>query len=311
MEDVMVRFSDDKLATNFMTEEQIKAVCPLAYADAPTNKVSDKYVVANTGTVIADMEKLGWKVVEAKQRKAKTGKQSRFSFHMVVFQSPDVKVTSTDDNGNEIVEGYPRIILTNSADGFNSFKFTVGFFRLLCSNGLTIATEKFADMSIRHINYNFEDLRELIGNVVKELPGQMEVLNQMKNQILTEEQKNEFALDMLKLRKGLKPEDEYNVDEDTLTEVLLPQREADKGDNLWNVFNVLQERMVRGGYSVSSNGKKARKVRPVKGFIRDFALNKSFFELALKYLDAIKQMQAEPETIDIEAEVLEPEEVMA
>ena len=66
-EDVMVKFSDDKLATQFLTKEEIQKVCPLAYAEAPTNKVSDKYVLANTGTVIEDMEKLGWKVVSAKQ----------------------------------------------------------------------------------------------------------------------------------------------------------------------------------------------------------------------------------------------------
>jgi hypothetical protein len=304
MEDVMVRFSDDKIATEFMTQEQVKAVCPLAYAEAPTNKVSDKYVLANTGTVIADMEKLGWKVVSAKQRKAKTGKQSRFSFHMITFQNPDVKILGQDQDGNETVEGYPRIILTNSADGFNSFKFAAAMFRLVCSNGLVIATDKFADMSIRHINYNFEELRQLVSKVVTELPSQIEVVNDMKKQILTNEQKEELALNMLKLRKGLKPEDELTADKDTITEVLVPQRVADQGNNLWNVFNVLQERMIRGGYSTLNKKGKARKVRPIKGFIRDFSLNKSFFELALNYLNAIKQMEAEePEVVDVEAEV--------
>ena len=303
-EDVMVKFSDDKLATQFLTKEEIQKVCPLAYAEAPTNKVSDKYVLANTGTVIEDMEKLGWKVVSAKQRKAKTDKQSRFSFHMITFQNPDVKILGQDQDGNETVEGYPRIILTNSADGFNSFRFMVGCFRLVCSNNLIIATDKFADMSIRHVNYNFEDLRTLITKSLEALPGEIEYVNKAKAQTLTDEQKINLAKDMFKIRKGLKPEDTLEVEEDAVTEMLSPNREADKGNNLWCVWNTLQEKMIRGGFSTLNKKGKARKARPVKGFIRDMQLNEQFFKVLLNYLNKIEAMKEKPETIDVETEVL-------
>ena len=50
----------------------------------------------------------------------------------------------------------PQIILTNSHDGFNSFKFMLGIFRLVCSNGLVVCDNQMVNMTIRHINYTFD-----------------------------------------------------------------------------------------------------------------------------------------------------------
>jgi hypothetical protein len=49
----------------------------------------------------------------------------------------------------------------------NAFTFTAGLFRLICSNGLVIADEKFEDVKMRHMGYTFEELQELIKSMVK------------------------------------------------------------------------------------------------------------------------------------------------
>ena len=55
---------------SYLTKEQVKEVCPLAFAEAPTNPdVSGKYLFVNTETIIDDLDKLGWKPVTAAQRK--------------------------------------------------------------------------------------------------------------------------------------------------------------------------------------------------------------------------------------------------
>ena len=284
-EDVMVRFSDDKLATQFLTKEEIQKVCPLAYAEAPTNKVSDKYVLANTGTVIEDMEKLGWKVVSAKQRKAKTGKQSRFSFHMITFQNPDVKILGQDQDGNDTIEGYPRVICTSSHDGFSCFQFLIGCFRLVCSNHLIIATKKFTNLKIRHINYTFEDLRKLIAEILENLPKQISLMNEMQKRVLTKDQQHKLALSMFKVRLGKSEDDILEVDEETLDTLLDPVRDEDKADNLWNTYNILQEKFVRGLFNYKKDGGKVRKARAIKGFVSDMQFNERAWKLAESYLE--------------------------
>ena len=281
--DVMMAFSGHNLSKDYLSTSEIKQRCPLAYATAPTNpKVSDKYVQANTSTVIDDMAKLGWYPVEAKQKKARKNSSGIQSFHMIAFQNPEVKIMQGED-----VEAYPRIILTNSHDGMASFRFRVGLYRCICSNGLVICDENFADLTIRHINYTFDDLRHLVVKTMSELPAYIEIMNKMKQTTLVKSQKYDFALRMLKLRKNVPDNEKLNVSERTLTDILTPIRKEDEGDSLWNVFNVLQEKMIKGGFMVESGKEdKLRKMRPVKSFARDLSVNYKMFDTAIDYLDA-------------------------
>ncbi len=281
--DVMMSYGSHNLSTKFLTEDEIKERCPLAFRENPTNpKVSEKYVQANTATVINDMAKLGWYVVDAKQKGKRKNSSGIQSFHMVSFQNPDIKVMENNE-----VEAFPRIILTNSHDGMNSFKFMIGLYRLVCSNGLIVADETFEELTIRHINYNFNDLRHLVAKTVEALPQYIETVNKMKATQLSKEQKYDFALKMLKLRKNVPEDVQLTVSESTLQDVLTPVRTADEGDSVWNVFNVLQEKMIKGGSMVESGkNNKLRKMRPVKSFVRDLNVNYSMYQTAMTYLDA-------------------------
>ena len=300
-QDLMVRFQNDNIATSFLTEDQIRQRCPLAYTEVPTNQVSDKYVLANTSTVISDMEKLGWKVVQASQRKGREGSSGRFSYHMVVFQNPEIYITKTTLQGEE-VDCYPRIILTNSHDGLNCFRFMVGLYRLVCSNGLVIASEEFSDLKIRHIHYTFEELQNLTNKVISELPAQVELMTQMKNRELTMDERRNLAIIMYKIRKGVSLEDEVEltIDEETVVEMLDPVREEDKATDLWTVFNVLQEKIVKGGYKYFEQVmKRPREMRRIKSFVKDLDINRKMF-LAAKALLVGKDSKANQEAIVVE-----------
>lgn len=286
MADVMMGFTGSLRPA--LTEEEIKKRCPLAYRTTPTNeRVSDKYVLANTSTVIADMAKLGWQVVDAKQRKAQKRETSgRFSYHMVAFMNPDIKITKQVGDGEEVVDCYPQIILTNSHDGLNCFRFMVGLFRCVCSNGLIIATDQMVDLKIRHIYYNFEELRETVQQAIEMVGAKVERMTKAAEVVLDDEQKQEFARKALCIRKNI-PLDELNVDDETLDDVLTPLRKEDEGNSLWNVFNVLQEKVTKGGYYENKSGaedKKARKVRKVTSFVKDLDINQRLWRTMEEYL---------------------------
>lgn len=251
----MMRFSGN--LQKFLTEDEIRQKCPLVFATSPTNdKVSEKYTVANTYTVIQDMEKLGWKVVRAAQRKATKKSSGRFSYHMVALQNPDIKITKQVDGGEETVECFPQIILTNSHDGLSCFQFRVGLYRCICSNGLVISDAELSEFKIRHIYYSFENLRAVVGRILEALPSKVERMSQMSNVLLSEDQKLDFAKKALSIRKGVK-EEELQMDEETYKDLLTPVRKEDEGSSLWNVYNVLQEKIVKGGYTTAEEGKKA------------------------------------------------------
>ena len=271
MQDVMLSFGQG--LDSYLTKEQIKNSAPLIFADAPTNPdVSNKYLFVNTETIIDDLEKLGWLPVQAAQRKARKKEGTIFSKHMVAFQNPDIKITSKDGD-----DAYPRILLTNSHDGMQAFKFSVGIFRLVCSNGLVVADEQFSDFKIKHKGYTFGELRNVVKQAVEDLPNRVQVMNDMKNRILSEEEKRKLALDAMLIRAGVKT---LNYDEETIEDILEPKRKADEGNDLWRVFNVIQEKITQGEFHAALKGAKVRKVRKIKSFEKDMKVNKELFKLA-------------------------------
>ena len=271
MSDVMLSFG--KGLDGYLTKDQIRNSSPLVFADAPTNPdLSSKYLFVNTETIIDDLEKLGWLPVQAAQRKSRKEGGTIFSKHMVAFQNPNIKITSQDGD-----DAYPRILLTNSHDGMQAFKFSVGIFRLVCSNGLVVADEQFSDFKIKHKGYTFEELRNVVRQAVEDLPNKVQIMNDMKNRILTEDEKRKMALDAMLIRAGVK---ELQYDDETITDILDPKRDADKGNDLWRVFNVIQEKITQGDFHAALTGAKVRKVRKIKSFEKDMKVNKELFKLA-------------------------------
>ena len=56
MADTMLRFNNNNLANEFLSMDDLKRLCPAAFLTTPTNpKVSERYVQANTATVIEDL----------------------------------------------------------------------------------------------------------------------------------------------------------------------------------------------------------------------------------------------------------------
>ena len=276
MSDVMLNFQGEQ---TYMDKKALREECPLAFAQAPTNPdVSGKYLFVNTETIIDDLDKLGWKPVQAAQRKGRGG-STIFSKHMIAFQNPEIMIKGKDGD-----DSFPRIIMTNSHDGMQAFKFSVGIFRLVCSNGLVVADEQFSEFKIKHKGYTFDELRGVVNEAVADLPNKVKVLNDMKKRVLTQEEKNKLALDAMLIRAGIKPgskeANKFNYDDETIIDILDPKRDEDKGDDLWRVFNVVQEKITQGDFHAALTGAKVRKVRKIKSFEKDLKVNKELFKLA-------------------------------
>ena len=283
----MISFSNNELATSFLTNDDLRRICPMALHTTPTNPdVSDRYVHANTMTVVEDLAKLGWFPVQAKQCRNKKNSSGIRSFHMIAFQNPDVKITKTLDNGDKIVDTYPRIILTNSHDGFNSFKFMLGLFRLVCSNGLVVCDNQMVDMAIRHINYDFEELRKVVASAIEKVPEIVNTMNEMRNVILTDEQKTALAKEVVKLRKGVEDDKDFVVEAEVVEDILTPVRKEDKGSDLWTIFNICQEKMIKGGFGLRTSRNRLRRQRGITSIKKDMEFNQRLWKTASQYLMA-------------------------
>jgi len=245
--------------------EEIKQIAPSVFTTDKAPHLTDKYIQTPTSRVVEDLMNLGWQVTKAQEVKSR--KYKGFQKHLIVFRNPDIMIKG--ENGDD---SFPQILLTNSHDGKAAFNFRVGIFRLVCSNGLVISDADFNNVSIRHMNYSFETLQAKIQEVIAKLPNLVNKINLFKQTELTEAQMADFAQKAALLRT----KQTINI-----MDVLTPERPQDAGNDLWVVFNRIQEKVIGGNYKY---GGKNRKARSVKNFQKDIELNEQLFELAESYL---------------------------
>ena len=267
----------------FKSLEELKEIAPSIFTKKGSDKTSSKYTHIPTDRVIKDLELLGWGVVDAKEVNARQDKG--YQKHLVVFRNPDVSINKKSTNvDGEVFEDivFPQILVTNSHDGKNSFKFQAGLYRMVCENGLVIADQQFEDYTIRHMGYDFEALQGVIKDMISNLDLTVESMNKMRKIELDENQQFEFAKQLLDIRvEGT----DNMYKEDQIGDILVPQRKEDFGDDLWSVFNRVQENIVEGNfkyYNAKTLGSE-RQARPIKNFKQDMDVNKKLFSAALEY----------------------------
>ena len=259
----------NELQTNSMmtnrhyTLDEIKQIAPSVFTTEKAPHLTDKYIQTPTSRVVEDLMNLGWQVTKAQEVRSR--KYKGFQKHVVVFRNPDIMIKGKDGD-----DAFPQILLTNSHDGKAAFNLRVGIFRLVCSNGLVISDADFNNVSIRHINYTFETLQSKVQEVIAKLPGLVKKINLFKSTQLTEAQMQDFATKAATLRTKQR----VNV-----MDLLNADRAQDQGNDLWVVFNRVQEKLLGGSYRAGQ-----RKARSVKNFQKDIELNEQLFELAGSYL---------------------------
>ena len=266
--------SEDLQTAKYLTKKNIMSVAPSVFASEPSSEVSKHYTHIPTERVIDDMELLGWKPIQATEVKARKTSTKGFQKHLITFRNDDVVING--DDGDTV---FPQVLMTNSHDGKNAFQFQAGLYRLVCSNGLVIADTQFEAVKMRHMGYTFEDLQDMIKEMVEKLPLTVESMNKMKATEMEQEQIIQFAMDAINTRFSAKEMKRIEIDYDLLTQ---PVRKEDAGSDLWSVFNVVQEKIITGDFDYRAGGK-ARKAREIKNFKQDMRINKELFNVALEY----------------------------
>lgn len=81
---------------------------------------------------------------------------------------------------------FPKISIWNSYDGVVKFRKEFGFYKLLCSNGLSRPTEKISTVSFKHTKHNVVNISDEIAtitkNFLKDSKNDMRVFDKMNRQ---------------------------------------------------------------------------------------------------------------------------------
>jgi len=252
-----------------LSQDELMELVPSAFATTQSTKVSNKYTFISTATVLDDMSKLGWEPFSASQRKSRKNEDSMFTKHLIRLRNSNV---------SKVGDSIPEVVLTNSHDGRNAFTLHAGLFRLVCSNGLVIADTTFEQVKIKHQWYNFEEIRKIMDGMLEVVPKVITQVQNLNLINLNDEQQVDFASKAL-LTRYPKGNENLNVED-----LLSPVRQSDRGDELWKIFNVIQEKLVKGGLVFNNKKEKMQKLRPITNIDRRIDVNKKLWELTEAYV---------------------------
>lgn len=227
--------------------------------------MSDRYTFVPTMDILGNFEQEGWKVYSAKQ----TGR-SQYATHEIRLRNGELPAV-----GDSLIEA----VIRNSHNGLTTFSVSSGLHRLVCSNGLTVPTSLAEQFNIRHQNFDLGEVRRLTDSFASRLPIIQESLVKMENRELTMDEKVGFVKGAaaIRWREGNMPSTM------SIEEILNPMRDGDVGDSLWKVFNVVQEKMVRGGVSYRSGRGRLTSMRELKNISVVNNVNTKLWELAESY----------------------------
>ena len=268
-----------------LTNEQILTNAPSVFATAPHNEVSARYGFTPTIQVIDALRAEGWLPVDATQKNVRDQSKRELTKHLIRFRrlADDITV------GDSSVE----LLLTNSHDRSAAFVLHAGIFRMACANGIVIADSTFNKVSVRHNQNAAGEVVEGVYRVVDEVPLIISQVEDMQAINLTPFEQQVFAKTALDY---ITPENKEGVktltsDEQMIKQMLQPKRREDTGSDLWSTYNVVQEKVIKGGLRVLKQNEKGRyqrnTTRKVKSIDKDIKLNKALWEMAMQ-LKAIK-----------------------
>ena len=252
----------NKTNKTMMTLQEIKNVAPAVFATSPSSKLSDRYSFVPTFEILENFEREGWVVSNATQRG-----QGIHSLHQLRFRHNELPKV-----GDTLIEA----IISNSHNGLSTLNIQTGLFRLVCSNGLTVPTSSAQEFKVRHSGFDLDDVKKVTEDFSKTLPILQNSVNRMMERQLNMDEKLQFAKKASEIRwfMGEVPTS-LNYEQ-----LIIPTRVEDNGDSLWQTFNVVQEKFIRGGVSYSTTKGRRTQLRTIKDIQTSNRINTKLWELS-------------------------------
>lgn len=257
-----------------LADDQIRAVAPSVFAVAPQADVSRRYAFVPTSQIVSRLRTAGWSPVEASQQLVRLDERSGFQKHLLRFQRSDIQPVAGEYS--------PELVLVNSHDRSSAYQLQAGLFRFVCGNGMIVSDATFERVSIRHSGFTPDEVIESSFKLLEHIPAITARVDAFRRRQLTDAEITTFAEAALRLRFEDTNKAPINADR-----LLDSRRWEDHGDDLWRVFNRVQENLMRGGQRDFSrrreDGRRFPRIRAIAGLDQNIRLNRELWNLAERF----------------------------
>lgn len=252
-------------ASRPLGDDEIRRYAPSIFAESAHESRSTRYTYIPTIDVLNALRREGFQPFMACQTRVRDGGKQEHTKHMLRLRHAD-QIEGAEAN---------EIILLNSHDGSSSYQMLAGVFRFVCCNGM-VCGETVGDIRVPHKGDVIGHVIEGAYTVLDTFEAIDEQREAMKGLTLDYGEQTAFARAALSLR--------YDQSEApapvTDSQLLVPRRLEDRGNDLWTTFNRVQENVIRGGLTGRNRAGKRTTTRAVTGIDQGVKLNRALWVLA-------------------------------
>lgn len=264
----------------WLTEDEMRARLPAIFADDKHVSRSNRYTYVSTMDLLRGLAKEGFHPTFATQQRTRKADMIGHTKHLIRLR----RDFALDGKGEKA-----EVVMLNSHGGQSSVMLAGGIWRAICMNGHIIGGESIAKVHVPHKGDILDDVIEGAFTVVEGLTKVGDNVETWKALPLAREEQRLLAEGAATIRFDLDPGEQSPVSTD---QILHPRRFEDRRDDLWTVYNRVQENLNKGGlYGMkrdANNRLRHLTTRPIKGIDQNLALNRALWTLA-EGMAAIKQ----------------------
>lgn len=251
--------------------DELARQVPAAFTDHAADTTSGSYVFISTKELVSALLDAGFIATQAHQSKARVAEYAAYTRHMLRFQQARESVTLAD--------AIPQIVLINSHDGRCSYQLWAGLYRPVCTNGMLT---RIGDFGLIHVPHRGNVVQNVVDGALaltRDFSRVGTVIERMAALQLTQAQRVDFANQALDVRYARGAYQPVSAEQ-----VLEPRRSADAGADLWRVYNVVQENLMRGGLTGRAASGRTVRSRAIRAIREDVRINNQLWQLATTLL---------------------------
>ena len=193
-------------------------------------RIKQKEFYIPTLDVVTKLQDEGWRLSGVAEHRSKNRKITN---NYVQLQHPDFAIQNKQGKD----EAFTSITIKNSCNGAQPLQMSLGMFRQVCSNGLVGFDQHAETERIKHIAVNASNLDRFVISMNSKVNKLLTEVNEMKHKGLSIEDMRKLALEAAKLRYN-------NLDDVNIDDLLAINRVEDESNDLWTVFNRIQENLT-------------------------------------------------------------------
>jgi hypothetical protein len=260
-----------------MTLDDAARKFPTLAATSAHASRSKRYTQISTMDVLSQLVADGFEIRSVTTARTRDESKHGFEKHMIKLRKRQTAIVG---------DYTPELSLLNSHDGASAYKLIFSLLRFVCDNGMAVG-ENWTSIHVPHRGDVASEVLEGAHIVLNQTQDIVARIDQLKAIEMRADAIEAFVSDAFKLRYPNAEE----AGRAPITPLMLntQRRVADAGNSVWNVYNRVQENLIKGGFRgriVGANGRMRRTtMRGVKGIDQDISINQRLFTLAESYAD--------------------------